>query len=83
MFSAYISERKQAEDHHDNLVIALDCNDPGKHQHPLEMSTICSVPHFLRVMGKKSIKELTKEEKSLRTTFSDEKTFKNIKNRPL
>lgn len=56
MFSAYISERKQAEDHHDNLVIALDCDDPGKHQHPLEMSTICSVPHFLRVMEKKALK---------------------------
>lgn len=31
MFSAYISERKQAEDHHDNLVIVLDSDDPGKH----------------------------------------------------
>lgn len=42
MFSAYISERKQTEDQHDDLVIALYRDDPGKHQHPL----VCSVPHF-------------------------------------
>lgn len=42
MFSASISERKQAEDQHENLVIALYRDDPGKHQHPL----VCSVPHF-------------------------------------
>lgn len=48
------------------------------------MSTICSIPHFLRVMETKNIKELTKEEKNLRTTFSDDKTFKNMhKNGPL
>lgn len=45
-FSAFISERKQAEDQHDNLVIALYHDDSGKHQHPLEMSMVCSVPHF-------------------------------------